>query len=205
MRSEVEQIARAAERAAGLTRQLLAFGRKQVRQPRVLRPADVVAELAPMLERSLGEHIQLRMSLSADSGYVVADPSQLQQVALNLAINARDAMAESGVLTIEVNDRTLSRMEEGQPDDIAAGSYVRIAIHDTGAGIPAAHLGKIFDPFFTTKEPGKGTGLGLSTVYGIVHQSGGCLSVETEVGQGTTFEVYLPTAGPRPEPGPATA
>jgi len=177
----VAEILEAAERAAGLTRQLLAFSRKQVLQPRVLSLNATVSEMENMLRRLIGEDIQLLTRLDAGLGQVRADPTQIEQVILNLAVNARDAMPRGGTLTVETGNA-----------DLEEGRFVMLAVSDTGVGMDAETRSRVFEPFFTTKEPGKGTGLGLAMVYGIVAQSGGTIRVSSEPGQGTTFRVRLP-------------
>jgi PAS domain S-box-containing protein len=188
----LEQIHKATERATALTRQLLAFSRKQILQPRVLDLNTVIVEVEKMLARLIGEAIQVLTVPAAGLGHVKADPGQLEQVIVNLAVNARDAMPRGGKLIIETAnvslDETFRRLHRGAP----VGPHVVLAVSDTGSGIDAQTLPRIFEPFFTTKEKGKGTGLGLSTVYGIVKQSGGYVTVYSEPGRGTTFKVYLP-------------
>jgi PAS domain S-box-containing protein len=204
-RHEVEEIHRAGERAATLTRQLLAFSRRQMLQPRVLDLNGVVVGIEPMLRRLIGEHVQLATALDSGALSVKADKTQLDQVVLNLALNAKDAMPEGGRLTIRtrnVNERESTKLA-GM--GMAVGEYVLIEVEDTGVGMPADVLAKIFEPFFTTKDVGKGTGLGLSTVYGIVKQTGGYVLPESEVGKGTNFRIYLPRHVPAPaaaEPAP---
>jgi signal transduction histidine kinase/ActR/RegA family two-component response regulator len=185
--SDLREVVRAADRAGHLTKQLLAFSRKQVLQPTVLDVSDVVNGVAPMLERLLGEQVTLRLALHDGVARVMADRGQLEQVLMNLAINARDAMPHGGVLTISVSSAWEDR-RTGVPVD----RRVVIAVSDTGTGIPEAIRDRIFEPFFTTKETGKGTGLGLSTVYGIVRQSGGTIHLDSKVGVGTTFSIALP-------------
>ncbi len=199
-RSDMDEIQKAAERAACLTRQLLAFSRKQVIQPQVLDLNNVVRGLELMLRRLLREDVQLVLDLAPSCGAVRMDRGQLEQVVINLAINARDAMPRGGRLT--VSSTTL--IHPGRSHDLRTplepGTYTRLSISDTGHGIHAADLPHIFEPFFTTKQAGKGTGLGLSTVYGIVTQAGGGIGVESGEGAGATFHIYFPVAGAVPLP-----
>lgn len=194
VRNGLEQIRRAAERAASLTQQLLAFGRKQVLQPRMLDLNESVAEIQMMLARVIGEDIELVASLHPSLLPVKADPGQIEQVLMNLAINARDAMPQGGRLTMETSNAELTAEQARECDLAAAGRYVMLKVSDTGHGMDAATLAHIFEPFFTTKPRGKGTGLGLATVYGILKQSGGSIRVESETNRGSEFRIYLPAA-----------
>jgi signal transduction histidine kinase/ActR/RegA family two-component response regulator len=191
-RRDVELIDQAADRAAALTRQLLAFSRKQVLQPKALDPNALIGGLAPMLTRLIGEHIELMIVPGRDIGQVMADPGQIEQVVMNLVVNARDAMPEGGMVKIDTERRDLVTPAAHSKGQVVPGRYVLLRVQDSGSGMDDTTLGKIFEPFFTTKEPGKGTGLGLATVYGIVHQSGGAIGVDSAPGRGTTFTIYLP-------------
>jgi two-component system, cell cycle sensor histidine kinase and response regulator CckA len=193
---DIQQIRANSNRAASLTRQLLAFSRQQTLRPEVLQLPDVLSDVSHLLKRLIGEKIQLTVTHDRDLGPVRADPSQLEQVIVNLAVNARDAMlakSESGgkltLATKKISAADVSRMPGGI---MPLADYTALVVQDTGSGIAPDHLGKIFEPFFTTKDLGKGTGLGLSTVYGIVKQSGGFIFADSELGRGTTFTVYLP-------------
>jgi signal transduction histidine kinase/ActR/RegA family two-component response regulator len=189
----LEEIKNAGERASGLTRQLLAFSRKQVLELQVLDPNQTVRNMVKMLRVLIGEDIELVMSLADQIGRLKADPGQLEQVIMNLAVNARDAMPGGGKLIVETQSCELDEAYAATHSEVAAGSYVQIAMTDTGCGMSKETLEHIFEPFFTTKEPGKGTGLGLATVYGIVKQSRGHITVYSEPGVGTTFKIYFPS------------
>jgi PAS domain S-box-containing protein len=191
-REDMKEIQKAAVSAAGLTRQLLAFSRQQVLEPRVLDVNDVVASADSLLKRLLGEDIDLVTMLAPEVGAVMADRGQLEQVIVNLAVNARDAMPDGGKLTIETTDAEMDEAYARTHPPAQPGQFVMLAVSDTGVGMDDQTLGRIFEPFFTTKEVGKGTGLGLATVYGVVKQSGGFIWVYSEPGQGTTFKIYLP-------------
>ncbi len=199
-RSDVLEIKKAAERAANLTRQLLAFSRKQVLQTRPVDLNEVVHTMAPLLARLVGEDIQLEIAVDPALDVVHADPSQLDQVLMNLAANARDAMPDGGRLKIATANEDVSAGQASQQDGVTPGRYVRLAVTDTGHGIPKDVLRQIFEPFFTTKEQGKRTGLGLATVYGIVKQSNGWIEASSELGEGTTFAIHLPSVVPRATP-----
>jgi len=191
---DIQQIKSNSNRAAGLTRQLLAFSRQQTLRPQVLQLPDVVSEVSHLLKRLLGETVELVVKHGRNLGPVRADPGQLEQVIVNLAVNARDAMAETsgGTLTIQTYSVRADQVAELGSDILPVADYSALSVTDTGCGIPPSVLGKIFEPFFTTKEVGKGTGLGLSTVYGIVKQSGGFIFADSKVGQGARFVIYLP-------------
>ena len=197
---EIHQIREAADRAAELTRKLLAFSRRQILQPRAISLNAVLSPIENMLRRILGEKIELMTSLAPDLGTVDVDPVQMEQVVLNLAVNARDAMPSGGKLLFETKNLELSVAYPQKGFEIPAGRYILLTVSDTGTGIKPEHLDRIFEPFFTTKEVGSGTGLGLSTVYGIVRQSGGWISVYSQAGWGTTFKVWLPRIDSLAEP-----
>jgi two-component system, cell cycle sensor histidine kinase and response regulator CckA len=186
----------AGERAATLTRQLLAISRKQVLQVEVLDPNEVLGGIEGLLRRLIGEDVLLKVSLAPDAGRIRADAGQIEQIVVNLAVNARDAMPSGGVLTIETRAaEVVGTVMAAERSPIGPGRYVVLSVTDTGEGMDEATKARAFEPFFTTKGPGKGTGLGLSTVFGIVRQSGGAIRLRSERGAGTTFEVYLPSVG----------
>ncbi|WP_249209243.1 hybrid sensor histidine kinase/response regulator [Magnetospirillum sulfuroxidans] len=200
--ADIMQVRQNANRAASLVRQLLAFSRRQALQPRLLNVTDALAELSTLLRRLLGETIDLKLVHGRQLGLVRVDPGQFDQVIINLAVNARDAMPGGGVLTIRTNTITVDQPVQRGPELMPAGQYVLIEVSDSGTGIARDNLSRIFEPFFSTKEVGAGTGLGLSTVYGIVRQTDGFIVVDSELGQGATFAIYLPRfeADPAQEP-----
>ncbi len=201
-RLDVLEISRAANRAATLTRQLLAFSRKQVLQPKIVDLNTVVAELTAMLRRIIGAHVHLRLQLEPALGRVLADPGQLEQVITNLAVNARDAMPSGGTLTIRTANVDSADVPPPSPESTPLlGPLVELSVSDDGVGMDERTQARLFEPFFTTKELGRGTGLGLATVYGIVRQSGGHIRVSTRLHHGSTFTIYLPHAEGTPEPG----
>jgi len=188
----VEEIRRAGERAASLTQQLLAFSRKQIIEPKVVHLDYLVAELHTMLGRLIGENIELQAITGKTPGSVKVDPGQFQQILMNLAVNARDAMPDGGKIVIETANVDLDEAYCALHPYVKAGRFVMLAVSDTGQGMSEEVKAHIFEPFFTTKERGSGTGLGLATTYGAAHQAGGSIEVYSEVGIGTTFKVYLP-------------
>jgi nitrogen-specific signal transduction histidine kinase len=194
LRSYAEQVSQAATRAAQLTAKLLAFGLKQMLQPRIMDVNALVLDAETMLRRLIGEDVQLVTDLQPRIGCILADPGQVYQVVLNLVVNARDAMPRGGRITISTVNVTIGEDEARHEMEIKPGDYIMLAVCDTGHGMSRETLAHMFEPFFTTKEVGRGTGLGLSTAYGIVKQSGGHISVESELGHGSTFRVYLPRA-----------
>jgi CheY-like chemotaxis protein len=206
-RRDLREIRKAADRAASLTRQLLALSRKQFINPRVLDINETISDLLDMLTRVIGEHIHLVTRLDPAIGPVRVDPAQLEQVVMNLAINARDAMPNGGRLTISTSPAQLpSETRRVATRPLPEGPYVLLTFADTGSGIDPDTLTRVFEPFFTTKPKGRGTGLGLATVAAIVEQSGGVVTIQSEVGKGTTLRIYLPeTSQPADEQGPADA
>ena len=204
-RRDIELIRKSADRAAQLTRQLLAFSRKQILEPKLVDLGSIATGIEQILRRLIGEDIDLAVVTREGLGRVKADPGQVEQVILNLAINARDAMPNGGQLTIETANTELDEGYAAQHTEVAPGPYVMLAVSDTGIGMDAATQARLFEPFFTTKEPGKGTGLGLATVYGIVKQSGGHVVVYSELGHGSSFKVYLPRVEGAGEAGERTS
>ncbi|MEO5640613.1 MAG: response regulator [Sphingomicrobium sp.] len=201
---DIQQIRSNSNRAAGLTRQLLAFSRQQTLRPQILQLPDVVSEVSQLCKRLLGETVELVLKHGRDLGQVRADPGQLEQVIVNLAVNARDAMLSKGggTLSIQTYSVTADQVAELGSDILPTADYSAISVEDTGTGIAPSILGKVFEPFFTTKEVGKGTGLGLSTVYGIVKQSGGFIFADSKVGEGTRFTIYFPVYATEKAPAP---
>jgi signal transduction histidine kinase/CheY-like chemotaxis protein len=194
LRRDVEEIKKASEQASLLTHQLLIFSRRELMQPKLLDLNYIVANMEKMLRRLLGEDVYLTTSLDTSPCMVRADPGQMEQVIMNLAINARDAMPQGGQLTIKTDKFVLDQAYSSQSSSLPAGRYARITVSDTGTGMDQDILTHIFEPFYTTKERGKGTGLGLSTVYAIINRSQGNIQVSSELGQGTTFTIYIPYA-----------
>ena len=194
MREAVDEIEKAGQRAAALTQQLLAFSRKQVLEPKILDLNSIVADVEKMLRRLIGADVELEITPDPSIGKVKADRGQIEQVILNLAVNARDAMQQGGRLKIETRNADLDANDSRRKRYIVPGHYVMLEVSDTGMGMSAEVQSHIFEPFYTTKEQGKGTGLGLATVYGVIKQSGGYIWLESEIGKGSTFQVYLPRA-----------
>lgn len=195
---DLQQVSNAADRAARLVRQLLAFSRKEIVSPEVVDVNSVVMSAAQMLRRTLGEHVDLRVNLQRGAGTTFIDPGQLDQLLINLCVNARDAMPSGGTLTVETTTARISAKTAAERPGLAPNTYVVMSISDTGHGIPPEVQERVFEPFFTTKERGSGTGLGLATAYGIVKQAGGFIDLESEVARGSTFKVFLPlTSAPR--------
>jgi len=192
MHGDVEQILKAGKQAASLTAQLLAFSRKQMLQPKALMLNDIIGDVGKMLRRLLGEDIDLVFRTQPDLGLIHADPGQIQQILMNLAVNARDAMPQGGKLIIETSNMNLHEEDARKYPFVKPGAYVMLSIRDNGIGMDAATQARVFEPFYTTKAPGEGTGLGLSTVYGIVRQSSGFILLDSEPEKGTTFRVYFP-------------
>ncbi|HXV85280.1 MAG TPA: PAS domain S-box protein, partial [Gemmatimonadales bacterium] len=202
-REDLDEIRKAADRAAGLTRQLLAFSRQQVLEPVVMNPNSLIEDLEKMLRRVIGEDVQLSLRLAPKAGNVRVDPGQLQQVLLNLVVNARDAMPTGGTISITTAGADLPDVYGTPPQEVKSGPYIKLEVTDSGMGMSPETRTRIFEPFFTTKEKGKGTGLGLSTVYGIVKQSEGYIWVDSAEGRGTTFSVFLPRVDAPPQAPPA--
>ena len=190
--SSLTQVQRAAERATGLTRQLLAYSRKQIIQRRALALNEVVEQTVAMLRRLIGEHIALDMQLAPDLPPIFADPSNVEQVIMNLALNARDAMPDGGKLTLATTRVEIDKASRARNPESQLGPYICLAVKDTGYGMDAATVGRIFEPFFTTKDPGQGTGMGLATVYGVLKQHGGWIEVDTAPGRGTAIRTFFP-------------
>ena len=190
----MENIKKATDRGAALTRQLLAFSRKQVVKPVILDLNDRLKDITKLLRPLMGDDVEIQVAPRTQSAIVEADPGQLDQIVMNLAVNAKDAMPKGGRFILETDVVDFDQHFADQHQPLKPGKYVMLAVSDTGSGMEKETLSRIFEPFFTTKEPGKGTGLGLSTVYGIAQQSGGHIWVYSEPGRGTTFKVYLPSA-----------
>ena len=202
LQDDVGEIRKAARRAADLTRQLLVFSRRDLVTPSVIDVNEAITDLLNLLHRTLGEEITLTPTLAPNLPCVMADPGELEQVLVNLAVNARDAIAGEGTITVETSEQTVDEMAAHSHAELHPGRYVRIAVTDSGCGMDPHVISQAFEPFFTTKGPGEGTGLGLSTVYGIAHRYGGCVTIYSEVGVGTTIKVYLPVTDERAEAAP---
>jgi signal transduction histidine kinase len=196
---EIAEISKAAKRAEELTRQLLAYSRKQILEPRVLDLNNIVTEIQAMLERLIGENIEFSTTLAEDLGSISADNGQIEQIIMNLVVNARDAMPDGGTLLLETGNVTLAELSTNRRPDMSPGDYVMLTVTDSGQGMDAATIARIFEPYYTTKARDAGTGLGLSTVSGIVTQSGGHIEVESDPGIGTTFRLYFPQVAEEPE------
>jgi CheY-like chemotaxis protein len=192
LRLNIGEIRKAGERAANLTRQLLAFSRKQFLQPKVVDLNELITDTVKMLTRLIGEDIEIRLELNGGLWKVQADPGQMDQMLINLAVNARDAMPQGGRLTVKTENVLLGEAVAGRYESVQSAPHVLVEVSDTGCGMDEETRRRAFEPFYTTKEVGKGTGLGLSTVYGIVKQSGGYIEIESEMGKGASFRVYLP-------------
>jgi signal transduction histidine kinase len=204
-RQMASQIVEAGERAAALTHQLLALGRRQILAPRVVDPGEVIAGLTPLIERIIGDNIEFRAMYASEALRVRADPTQLEQVLVNLIANARDAMPSGGTLTVEVGSAELDALYSATHPEVVPGPHVMIAVSDTGSGMSDEVREHVFEPFYTTKEGSGGTGLGLATVYGVVKQSGGSIGVYSEPGRGAAIKVYLPRVFDAPEERAASA
>ena len=200
VRSDVKEILRNSQRASDLTRQLLAFARRQHIDLRVVNVNELILNLSKMLQRLIGENIRFNTRMAPDLWAVRADPGQIEQVLVNLVLNARDAMPEGGTLSVSTANRTVPKESESGYEEIAPGEYVEMVVHDTGVGIPDDIKSHIYEPFFTTKVQGRGTGLGLATCFGIIQQNGGFIRFESEEGKGTTFYICLPRCMDEPDP-----
>ncbi len=196
---DLNEVKKATRRAATLTQQLLAFSRKQILQPRIINLGDLVAGMEEMLKRLLGEDVSVHVRRAADLWSVRADQGRIEQVVMNLSVNARDAMPQGGDLCIETSNIVLNEDYSREHIAVKKGHYVLLTVSDTGSGMDAEVQQRLFEPFFTTKEKGKGTGLGLSTAYGIVKQSEGYIFCYSEIGKGSTFKIYLPRAAGEPQ------
>jgi len=197
-RPRIEEILKAGNRATQLTRQLLAFSRKQVLKPKVVSLNDIVTDIENMLRRLIGENIRLTSSTEPRLWSVLVDPFQIEQVIMNLAINSRDAMPGGGSLTLTTSNVELTEAFVQDHKGAKSGPHALLAVRDTGCGLDKETISHVFEPFFTTKEAGKGTGLGMATVYGIVKQSGGYIDIESAIGKGTTVRIYFPRVPEKP-------